>query len=291
MNLYKTTHQTDWRRVQWVHDEEYDPVGSYAFEDDKETQAAVDVELRGLDNGSLVVLGAIVETKCPHCKFWQDSDSLWGIVVDANEDLEAWGTANLDIPEAPETKDCEEAPNDDTEPEVTERRHIPLSDRAMDYVKKAAAMDTVLELAWDMVRLSPDVTPKDAEERETALLIVEAAKQTPAEDDPLDTVRRSLQCDDNEAHDALDRLTTLLESETAVLDPADARGLAETIVQSDPMNHPDRWADRVRELTTERDKFRGLLLRVSTQKVSALARMDPGLGHAIREALKEDSTS
>lgn len=101
MELYKTTHQTDWRRVRWVHDEDYNPVGSYAFADDKETQEAVNVELAGLDNGSLVVLGAIVETKCQHCKQWDHRDSLWGIVVDANEDLEAWGTENLDIPKKP----------------------------------------------------------------------------------------------------------------------------------------------------------------------------------------------
>jgi len=144
MELYKTTHATDWRRVQWVHDPDYDPFHSESFDNDKDTLEALRIEQQGLDKGELVVLGALVELRCPHCRHWQDQDSLWGIVVDANEDLEAWGTANLNIPEdslerrAHVSKDCEESPNDDTDPNVTERRQIPLSDRAMDYVESAA---------------------------------------------------------------------------------------------------------------------------------------------------------
>jgi hypothetical protein len=142
MDHFKTTHETDWRRVRWVHDTDYNPVGSYAFADDKETQAAVDVELTGLQSGAFVVLGALVELKCPHCKMWQDEDSLWGIVVDSDEDLEAWGTDNLSIPELPEAMDCADtgvkSPNDDTPPDDTERRQIPLSPEAQDYVERAA---------------------------------------------------------------------------------------------------------------------------------------------------------
>jgi hypothetical protein len=128
MRLYKTTHETDWRRVQWVHDYDYDPLHSMAYDSDKETQAAIRAEWEGLGNGSLVVLGALVEVKCPHCKHWQDSDSLWGIVVKTGEDLEAYGTECLNIPEVPEAMDCTESPNDDTKSDVTERRQIPPSE-------------------------------------------------------------------------------------------------------------------------------------------------------------------
>lgn len=120
MEHYKTTHETDWRRVRWVHDEDYDPAASLCYAHDKETQAAIDVELAGLQSGALVVLGAIVETRCPHCKEWQERDALWGIVVDADEDLEAWGAEFLDIPEdslgrrAHVGTDCEESPSGDT---------------------------------------------------------------------------------------------------------------------------------------------------------------------------------
>ena len=167
MQLYKTTHETDWRRVQWVHDEDYNPVGSYAFADDKETQAAVDTELTGLQNGTLVALGALVETKCPHCKFWQTQDSLWGIVVDTDEDLEAWGTESLDIPEKPVDPNspeggCSDAPwkslNNDTEPNVTEQRQIPLSPEAQDYVERAA--ETSPEAAAIRLVFDPDTLRK-----------------------------------------------------------------------------------------------------------------------------------
>ena len=170
MQLYKTTHETDWRRVQWVHDTSHETRGSYAYDTEAFNQAAEDHESEGLNNGTLVVLGAIVQTKCLPCGMWQDQDSLWGIVVKVNEDLEAYGTECLNIPDKPETEpdpDCEESPSGDTE-----RRQIPLSDRAMDYV--------------------------------------ESARQTPPEDPP-------------------------------------------KTVMVYPMNHPDRWADRVRELTIERN--------------------------------------
>ena len=159
MQLYKTTHETDWRRVKWVHDEDYNPVGSYAFADDKETQAAVDVELIGLRSGALVALGALVETKCPHCKFWQTEDSLWGIVVDTDEDLEAWGTESLNIPDKPEELDCPDvSSNDDTEPDVTEQRQIPLSPEAQDYVERAA--ETSPEAAAIRLVFDPDTLRK-----------------------------------------------------------------------------------------------------------------------------------
>lgn len=140
MEHYKTTHETDWRRVKWVHDYEYDPVRSVAYPNDKETQEAIDVEQKGLDNGTLVVLGALVEVKCPHCKFWQDSDSLWGIVVDTDEDLEVWGTENLSIPEAPkapETVGCDNV-SERAQFHLDVARLIPLSKRAQDYVKSVA---------------------------------------------------------------------------------------------------------------------------------------------------------
>ncbi len=98
MMKYETTHETETRRVRWVHDETYETRGSYAFETEEVTRKAEDEEIEGLNNGNLVVLGAIVETRCSSCKQWEDRDSLWGIVVSVDENLTALGNAILEIP-------------------------------------------------------------------------------------------------------------------------------------------------------------------------------------------------
>lgn len=93
---YETTHETDGRRVRWVYDHEYRSEGSFAYDTEEETAAAVAEEETGLRSGSLVALGAIVETR--GCKEWETQDSLWGIVVSVDADLEKLGTEILDIP-------------------------------------------------------------------------------------------------------------------------------------------------------------------------------------------------
>jgi hypothetical protein len=95
---YTTTHETEARRVRWVYDEEYRSEGSYAYDTEEETAAAVLAEEEGLAGGSLVALGAIVETRCPGCSEWAIQDSLWGIVVQVDTDLEKYGSEILDIP-------------------------------------------------------------------------------------------------------------------------------------------------------------------------------------------------
>lgn len=98
---FKITHSTHWRRVRWVHDPEYmGLVEGGDFSGLTEADIAVSRrELEDLKNGNLVCLGAIVETRCPHCKEWTPQDSLWNIVVPPDEDLEALGSELLEIPE------------------------------------------------------------------------------------------------------------------------------------------------------------------------------------------------
>ncbi len=95
---YTRTHETENRRVRWVHDEDYLTRGSYAYATEEETRAAEEAELEGLREGNLVALGAIVETRCEGCGNWDHVDSCWGIVVSVDEDLEKLGSDMLEIP-------------------------------------------------------------------------------------------------------------------------------------------------------------------------------------------------
>lgn len=103
MDLYKTTHETDWRRVRWVHDPEYTGLVDDIIEEDAEAKAAAQRELEDLHTGALLCLGAIIETKCPHCSEWTQVDALWNIIVGPADDLEELGSEILDIPEMPPT--------------------------------------------------------------------------------------------------------------------------------------------------------------------------------------------
>ena len=85
MQPFETITQGD-TRLRWVYDDEYQTVGSYAYETPEETEAAEQWELERLADGRLVPLGCIVEQraecKCPHCDGWHETDGLWGIVIE-----------------------------------------------------------------------------------------------------------------------------------------------------------------------------------------------------------------
>lgn len=95
---YETTHETETRRVRWEFDELYETVGSYYLDTEEETKAAETWELERLQDGRLVVLSAIVETKCGSCGQWEVVDSLHGITIEPGDDLEKLGDDMLDIP-------------------------------------------------------------------------------------------------------------------------------------------------------------------------------------------------
>lgn len=71
-------------RVRWVYDDEiYQTRGSYAYDAEEETKAAEENEIYMLDRGEWVVLGYIVEKlMCDKCKTYEQTDSLWGIVIE-----------------------------------------------------------------------------------------------------------------------------------------------------------------------------------------------------------------
>jgi len=86
LQLYHVTDLADGRRIRWVYDEDYQSEGSYAYDTDEETQAAVAEEQKRLALGHLVALGAIVEHRCECCKQMVEDDSLWGIVTENSTD-------------------------------------------------------------------------------------------------------------------------------------------------------------------------------------------------------------
>lgn len=101
MQTFAITHETADRRVRWVYDEYYQSEGSYAYDTEEETAAAVAEEQEALNTGRYVALGAIVETKCGACGQWEEHDSLWGIVIEPDEkELVAFADHSLDIPAA-----------------------------------------------------------------------------------------------------------------------------------------------------------------------------------------------
>ena len=97
---FKVTHTTDWRRVRWVYDNDYQGLVEGIDEDDPVAKEVAQRELEDLRNGNLVCLGAIIETKCRNCIQWETVDSLWNIIVEPDDDLEALGSEILEIPES-----------------------------------------------------------------------------------------------------------------------------------------------------------------------------------------------
>jgi hypothetical protein len=81
-----TWKEEEGRRVRWVYDDDYQTVGSYAYETEEETKQAEDWELERLRDGRLVALGCIVERPCCECGQWVQVDSLWGIVIEPDEE-------------------------------------------------------------------------------------------------------------------------------------------------------------------------------------------------------------
>ena len=72
-------------RVRFVADEDYQTVGSYAYDTEEETKAAENFEIEKLDSFEWVVLGMIEERPCCECGQWIEVDSLWGITVENSQ--------------------------------------------------------------------------------------------------------------------------------------------------------------------------------------------------------------
>ncbi len=81
----ETKQISETRRARLVYDDLHETRGSYGYDTGEETKAAEDHEIDMLNRHVWIVLGAIVEEKCPHCGSWDETDSCWGIVVDNSE--------------------------------------------------------------------------------------------------------------------------------------------------------------------------------------------------------------
>jgi len=104
MENYATTNETSHVRVLWQLDEDYCSADSFAYETEEETAEAIATEEAALASGALVALGAIVETRATPRDKWEEQDSLWGIVLDANESkLSEYARESLQIPSEPTT--------------------------------------------------------------------------------------------------------------------------------------------------------------------------------------------
>jgi len=96
METYCFTHEHAGHRLRWVYDTDYVTRGSYGYETEEETKAAEDEEIAKLESGELVCLGAIYEVKCLACNQWEDKDSLWGIVIEPDEQkITTFGSDNI----------------------------------------------------------------------------------------------------------------------------------------------------------------------------------------------------
>lgn len=104
-------------RVRVVFDEDHETRGSYGYETEEETRAAEDEEIEKLESGEWVVLGFIIEQRCPRCKSWDTPEdsrqdiSVWGVVIDNSEKAvrealiaDGFLTADGKIPAAQECK-------------------------------------------------------------------------------------------------------------------------------------------------------------------------------------------
>ena len=85
MEIFARWILSDGRRVIWQYDEDYQTVGSYAYETDEETKKAEEWELERLQDGRLVALVFCIESKCETCGHWAPVDSLCGIVIEPDE--------------------------------------------------------------------------------------------------------------------------------------------------------------------------------------------------------------
>jgi hypothetical protein len=73
-------------RFRWVPDDDYQSEGSYAYDTEAETAAAVAAEIDGLNSGELEgPYGCIAEHDCPTCGHSHEFASVWGIVLAAGD--------------------------------------------------------------------------------------------------------------------------------------------------------------------------------------------------------------
>ena len=74
------------QRVRVVCDEDYQTVGSYAYETEAETKAAEAFEIAKLESYEWVPLGLILESPCGSCGTFITDDELWGYVTENTDD-------------------------------------------------------------------------------------------------------------------------------------------------------------------------------------------------------------
>lgn len=84
-------------RVRYVYDQDYDPAESWGLPEPEQSQVVAE-ERAKLEAGELVALGCLVERRCGCCGQWDSVDSLWGIVVTHDDDLEYLALDQMDIP-------------------------------------------------------------------------------------------------------------------------------------------------------------------------------------------------
>lgn len=105
MTEYERVQFGDECYVQFVYDDDHNPRDRYPGGADEETREYEEREIKALDDGSLVALGARVFMRrkpCEHCgrgPDWEETDSLWSIVVGQDEDLRKLAIEYFAVPE------------------------------------------------------------------------------------------------------------------------------------------------------------------------------------------------
>ena len=74
-------------QFRFVTDEDHETVGSYAYDTERETQAAEENERSKIDSGEWIVVGCIVEKRCKCCDVWAGIGDVWGIVIEPDDDV------------------------------------------------------------------------------------------------------------------------------------------------------------------------------------------------------------
>lgn len=94
---FKTTEHGEHVRVRWVIDPDYVPT-CYTDEPSAEELEQMRKERAEIEAGTVIALGAIVEHRCDLRRDWFSVDSLWGIIVEPEEDLaQVAGDVGLDL--------------------------------------------------------------------------------------------------------------------------------------------------------------------------------------------------
>jgi hypothetical protein len=75
------------QRVRLVCDEDYQTVGSYAYDTEEETKAEEDQEIAKLESYEWVVFGVILESPCEgECGTFIEDESVWGYVTENTDE-------------------------------------------------------------------------------------------------------------------------------------------------------------------------------------------------------------